>query len=381
MYSVLRKTLFRPSSHKRDLERLLSTAVVQTCGIELRVPNSCFCRVLKQAGVRTSRFDVIDHFCRGIQHIFQRSRQGRNEVRWRPGKETSLAPLCSNLKSFGSKCANVLLKKVFVTLLRLFGAPTVIWRPGDCAPLRYASGSGWCSPSKRASVKWHRCVPFTLGTSSWPFFESLNVIPALQEHHQYKPQKHISTETLQNQKCFYFSRTSALVAVCSSLQNRNSNLLFHTAETASFPAVPSTADVNKDFVLPFLIFCQNLLKEGPAKHLQVRLLVRFFVVQQSFVLSQLSFKMFAPFLHILKGPFCANYCLSRKSNPFCHHDVFYPQPRSTQECDEWMLYSWAQFGGEHGGRVIPLFQTGGHNMPCPPHFFVFRFCIRRSFKN
>ena len=31
--------------------------------------------------------------------------QGRNEVRWRPGQETSLAPPCSNLRSFGSKSA------------------------------------------------------------------------------------------------------------------------------------------------------------------------------------------------------------------------------------------------------------------------------------
>ena len=38
LLSVLRKTLFRPSSHKRGVERFLSTASVQTCGIEeLRV--------------------------------------------------------------------------------------------------------------------------------------------------------------------------------------------------------------------------------------------------------------------------------------------------------------------------------------------------------
>jgi len=30
--------------------------------------------------------------------------QGRNEVRWRPGQEASLALPCSNLRSFGSKC-------------------------------------------------------------------------------------------------------------------------------------------------------------------------------------------------------------------------------------------------------------------------------------
>jgi len=39
--------------------------------------------------------------------------QGNNEARWRPGQEASLAPPCSNLRSFGSKFT--LLKKVLVT--------------------------------------------------------------------------------------------------------------------------------------------------------------------------------------------------------------------------------------------------------------------------
>jgi len=37
--------------------------------------------------------------------------------------------------------------------------------------------------------------------------------------------------------------------------------------------------------------------------------------------------------------------------------------------------------GDTGDVSPPLFQTGGHNMPCPPHFFLFRFCIWRDFKN
>jgi len=48
-------------------------------------------------------------------------RQRRNELRWHPGQETSLASPCSNLWSFGSKCT--VLKKVIVTLLEFFGAP------------------------------------------------------------------------------------------------------------------------------------------------------------------------------------------------------------------------------------------------------------------
>jgi len=47
--------------------------------------------------------------------------QGRNEARWRPGQEASLSLPRSNLRSSGRKCT--VLKKVLVTLLRLFGAP------------------------------------------------------------------------------------------------------------------------------------------------------------------------------------------------------------------------------------------------------------------
>jgi len=46
--------------------------------------------------------------------------QGRNEVRWRPGQEANLAPLCSSLRSSRSKCT--VLNKILVKLLGLFGA-------------------------------------------------------------------------------------------------------------------------------------------------------------------------------------------------------------------------------------------------------------------
>ena len=36
--------------------------------------------------------------------------------------------------------------------------------------------------------------------------------------------------------------------------------------------------------------------------------------------------------------------------------------------------------GDTGDMSPQLFQTGGHNMPCTPHFFVFRFCIREVSK-
>jgi len=57
--------------------------------------------------------------------------QGRNEIRWRPGQEASLAPPCSNLRSLGSKCTA--LKNVFVTLLGLYGVPHSDW----ALPLRF----------------------------------------------------------------------------------------------------------------------------------------------------------------------------------------------------------------------------------------------------
>jgi len=50
--------------------------------------------------------------------------QGRNEARQHPGQEASLAPPCSNLRSFGSKCT--VLKKVLGTLLGRFGAQETV---------------------------------------------------------------------------------------------------------------------------------------------------------------------------------------------------------------------------------------------------------------
>jgi len=58
--------------------------------------------------------------------------QKRNEARWRLGQEASLAPPCSSLMSFGSKCTA--LKKVLVTLLGLFGAPCSDSVPRELCP-------------------------------------------------------------------------------------------------------------------------------------------------------------------------------------------------------------------------------------------------------
>jgi len=62
--------------------------------------------------------------------------QGRADVRWRPGQETSLAPLCTNLRSFGTKCT-VLKKVAHLRHCWDFSVPT-----SDSAP------RALCPPSK-----------------------------------------------------------------------------------------------------------------------------------------------------------------------------------------------------------------------------------------
>ena len=79
-------------------------------------------------GVSTATCEASFSSVVGYSHLiasaWHTTRQGRNEVRQRPGQEASLAPPCSNLMSLGSKCT--VFKKVLVTLFGLFGAPAVI---------------------------------------------------------------------------------------------------------------------------------------------------------------------------------------------------------------------------------------------------------------
>jgi len=57
-------------------------------------------------------------------------------------------------------------------------------------------------------------------------------------------------------------------------------------------------------------------------------------------------------------------------------------------CQKRTHNSWIETKCSHGrnlvgdtGDVSPqFFRRGGHNMPCPPHFFLFRFCIWRGFQ-
>jgi len=57
---------------------------------------------------------------------------GAHRVKWRPGKETSLASQCSNLQSFGSDC--IVLKKEYLRHCWVFSAPTSELALGTLCP-------------------------------------------------------------------------------------------------------------------------------------------------------------------------------------------------------------------------------------------------------
>ena len=80
------------------------------------------------------------HACRPNQDIITMwSRiactQGRNEFIWRPGQEASLAPPCSNLRSFGSKCSLLYWRKYLWHCCDFSAPPAMIQHLGNCAPL------------------------------------------------------------------------------------------------------------------------------------------------------------------------------------------------------------------------------------------------------
>ena len=64
--------------------------------------------------------------------------QGCNEVRWRPGQETSSAFPCSILSSFGSKCA---VKESTCDIVGTFRRTRSHSAPGELRPPRHASAA------------------------------------------------------------------------------------------------------------------------------------------------------------------------------------------------------------------------------------------------
>ena len=89
------------------------------------------------------------YFCKKNSPFWLDNRdvQGRNEVRWRLGKETSLAFPCSNLKSFGSRCT--VLKKVIMALLWLFGLPQWFGALGIVPPCSLVTPLVKCNKNRR----------------------------------------------------------------------------------------------------------------------------------------------------------------------------------------------------------------------------------------
>ena len=106
----------------------------------------CYWRhTAKQSSLLVSRYSIFllflgfndllnnpKHERVSILSKFFKQYQRRNEVRRRPGQEASLAPRCSNLRSFGSKCT--VLKEVLVTLLGLLYAPRSYSTPPAVIP-------------------------------------------------------------------------------------------------------------------------------------------------------------------------------------------------------------------------------------------------------
>ena len=73
----------------------------------------------------------------------------RTEVGWRPGQGTILAPLCSNPRSFKSKCT--VLKKKVAKLLGLFVAPQ--WF--NARVIMPSSLRPWCGTSQQSAQLWN----------------------------------------------------------------------------------------------------------------------------------------------------------------------------------------------------------------------------------
>jgi len=124
--------------------------------------------------------------------------QGRIEVRCRLGQETSLAPPCSKLRSFGSKCA-VLTKKTHTTV-GIFRRSPVIRRPGYCWPL--VLSLFWHFATKCAAVKFEE-----------PWMS--NHLPELRDHSYVRSAMYpkFSTKKWRDKSCWLNPRESGPVVV------------------------------------------------------------------------------------------------------------------------------------------------------------------------
>ena len=118
-----------------------------------------------------------------------------------PGARSKFGALCSNLRCFESKFT--VLKKVFVTLLGLFGAPVVILHPENCVPLsphRYAPGCSQVTESG-TGISVHVLVKLTLRGIATGVFGGLFPQTKLQDPPNWITKHYKSVEFYQISEC------------------------------------------------------------------------------------------------------------------------------------------------------------------------------------
>jgi len=149
-------------------EGLPITSCIWRCSWRAAIKTASFVRRISSrhfVSVASSSYEQILHLGASVEQLFDCLVQGRNEVWWRPGHKAALAPLCSYLRYFGSKCT--VLKKIPTMLLGLFGAsrshlapPAVIRRPHtDSAPGELCPLAPLVTPLVSSSRNVRPCVP------------------------------------------------------------------------------------------------------------------------------------------------------------------------------------------------------------------------------
>jgi len=114
---------------------------------------------------------------------------GCSEVRWRPRQETSLAPPCSNLKSFGSTLN--LLYWSTCEILGTFRRPLVFWRSGHFLHLPLVSRYARAYRRGKVSVL---LLSFLSVVSIVSFMKILHWDEQMFKHAIVQPRRHTTSE-------------------------------------------------------------------------------------------------------------------------------------------------------------------------------------------
>jgi len=125
--------------------------------------------------VYVCKFDVYwRHICCNILSSMS-ANQGRNEVRCHPGQEASLAPPCSNLRSFGSK--PTVLKKYLWHRLDISAPPAVIRRPHiGLAPWKVCPPCLLLNGLPKNLCLWRTVVLYNVCTPRQPWITNLQFL-------------------------------------------------------------------------------------------------------------------------------------------------------------------------------------------------------------